>query len=122
MHLAPERAEQPRVEPLVRRDDRERRVPGRRVDRDAGREALLYARDEQAAHAGRRVEVPAHDRAVAVDDRADGVHDREDRDARVADPAERGALAGGLALLERERLADGSRPARAAGTEREGAR
>ena len=54
----------------------------------------------------------ADDGAVAVEDRADRVDDGEDRDPVVADLPEGGALAGRLALLVVEHLADGRRPSR----------
>ena len=96
VHLPPEGAEQPRIQRLVRDDDGERRVPRRRHDRHAGREPLLDAGDERVPLSRRRVEVAADDRSVAVDDGADRVHDREDRDPRLSDLTEGAALARGL--------------------------
>ena len=65
------------------------------------------------------VEVAEHDGPVAVDDRADGVHDREDGDSRLADLPERAALAGRLALVRPNVLPDRRRAARAPAAERE---
>jgi hypothetical protein len=119
MYLPAERAQQPRVQFLVRDHDGQRCVPGRRVHGDAGCDPLLDARHERTTQAGRRIEVASHDRTVATDDRADRVHDREDRDPRLADPPEGGALPGRLEPVEAERLADGRRSSRAAHPERE---
>src|SRR6266511_5570145 len=99
MDLSAELTQQPAIHPLVRGDDRERRA--------LTGEPRLDSLDERATRAGRRVEVTADDVSVAVDDGADGVHDREDGDARVAEAAKRAALTAGLSVLEPEGLADG---------------
>src|SRR5919204_6259710 len=117
VHLPAELLEHAPVEGLVRRDDGEGRVAGKRVDGPPGRDSLLDALDERPPRAGRCVEVAADDLSLAVDDGADGVHDREDGDARRPEPPERAALAAGLALAELERLADRRRATRSAGAE-----
>ena len=63
----------------------------------------------------------ADDVAVAVEDRADRVHDREDRDPRLSDLPERGALAAGSPSRVVENLPDGGRAAGAVRSEREDA-
>src|SRR6266511_3014155 len=111
MDLSAELTQQPAIHPLVRGDDRERRA--------LTGEPRLDSLDERATRAGRRVEVTADDVSVAVDDGADGVHDREDGDARVAEAAKRAALTAGLSVLEPEGLADGRGAAGASPSQRE---
>src|SRR5204863_3978950 len=91
---------------------------GRRADRTAAGEALFDSGNEPAPHPALTVVVPAHHVPPAIDDRAHGVHDGEDRDLGLTDLAECAAFPGGLALVEREELACGRRPAGAAATER----
>jgi hypothetical protein len=121
VHLASQLAQRAAVELLIGDHHRERRVPGRRMDRQARRQPLLHAWNERAAEAGRAVEVATDDLTVAVDDRTHGVDDREDADLRRPQRAVGAALAGRLALLVLERLPDGGRPAGTARPEREDA-
>ena len=122
MHLPSEGAEQALVETLVGDHDGQRRAPRRRSHREPGGQALLHGGNERTPMSGSRVEMAAHDVAAAVDDRADGVDDGEDRDLRLADPAERGALARRLAFCVLERLAHRRGAPGSALSEREAAR
>src|SRR5439155_12536543 len=117
MHLRAELAQRTRVERLVRHDDGQRRVPGRRL-----RESLLERSGERRPRPRLRLVEPTNDLAAPVDDGSVGVHDREDRDSRAADEPERRPLARRLPALEAERLSDRRRAPGAARPARKDAR
>src|SRR5205823_3424214 len=66
VHLPAERAELPSVEPEIRHEQRQRRVPGRRPHRPARGQPLLNRGHQRAPRAAPRVEVAEDDIPVAV--------------------------------------------------------
>src|SRR5712692_7519239 len=118
MDLARDRSQLKCVELLIGRDEREigvlrdtPRATLRRIERPGLGDDVLRA----APLPGLGIAIPAHDVALAIDDRAVGVHDREHGNAGRSDETRRPALPGelrGRAMARRGRAAGAVRALR----------